>query len=133
MIDNSEQIQRVEKRVSSPNDKTKLRYWRRRIFKPSYIRDGVKMQSPIFCAEIQHKGKRVRWSLGPANPEAAATRARELYLYLVAKYWKATLAIYRPTTLAQADPTIGAFIEAVRATADLNPRTLKGYVNSLRK
>jgi integrase len=117
----------------SSNDKTRLSYWRKRIFKPVYDRDGQKITSPNYCAEIQHKGKRVRWSLGPASPEAAATRARDLYLFLITNGWQATLIKYRPATLPQADPSVGAFIEQIRKSADLGPTTLRDYINALQR
>jgi hypothetical protein len=123
----------VRKRVSNQNDKTKISFWKRRIFKPTYVRDGVKITSPNYCIEIQHQGKRVRWSLGPANPEVAAAKARDLFLFLISNGWEETLAKYRPSSAPSADPTIGEFVQAVQAVADLEPRTLAGYVNSLKK
>src|SRR6516165_211482 len=120
----------MRKQIHS-GDKTRLAYWRRRVFQPAYVRDGVKMISPNYAVEMQHKGKRVRWSLGPANIDAAASRARDLYLFLIANGWEATLAKYRPAKVAKADPTIGDFLEAVRKTADLSPQTLKDYVGFL--
>jgi hypothetical protein len=125
----------AEKRVSRSrqNDKTKISFWKRRIFKPTYVRDGVTLTSPNFCVELQHQQKRVRWSLGPANPEVAAAKARDLFLYLISNGWPATLAKYRPASIPNADPSVGAFIEAVQATADLLPRTLASYLRALRK
>jgi hypothetical protein len=121
-------------RKQSGGDKTKLAYWKARIFRPTYIRDGQKLTSPNFCVEMQHEGVRARWSLGPANLEAAAARARAMYLFLIANGWEATRAKYNPTAAArQADPTIGQFIATVEKIADINPKTLRGYVSSLRK
>jgi integrase len=117
----------------SPGDKTRLAYWKKRIFKPAYRRDGLKMQSPNFCVELQHKNKRIRWSLGPATPEAAAARARDLYMYLLTNGWEATFAKYRPQSLPSPDPTIGEFVETVTKVADLEPKTLRTYVSALRK
>ena len=83
---------------------------------------------------MQHDGVRARWSLGPANLEAAATRARAMYLFLIANGWEATRAKYNPTAAArQADPTIGQFISPVQAVADVDPKTLAGYIGALRK
>ena len=121
-------------RKSSDGDKTKLSYWKSRIFKPTYIRNGEKITSPNFCVEMQHDGTRVRWSLGPANLEAAASKARTMYLYLISSGWDATKAKYNPAAAAkQADPTVGQFIEAVEAVADVETKTLRGYINALRK
>ncbi len=128
-------LQCPEKRVSKSrhNDKTKISFWKRRIFKPTYVRDGVKLTSPNFCVELQYHHKRVRWSLGPANPEVAAAKARDLFLYLISNGWPATLAKYRPESATQADPNLGTFIDAVERTADLSPKTRVAYVNALRK
>ncbi len=124
-----------DKRVSKSrqNDKTKISFWKQRIFKPTYVRDGIKLTSPNFCVELQHQQKRVRWSLGPANLEVAAAKARDLFLFLISNGWPATLTKYRPESAPQADPSLGAFIDAVERTADLSPKTLVAYVNALRK
>jgi hypothetical protein len=124
---------RKQKPLASTSDKTKLAYWRKRIFKPTYLRDGQKLTSPNFCIEMQHAGKRVRWSLGPANLEAAAARARTMYLYVVSHGWEAALTKYRPAAVRQADPSVGQFIDAVRLVADVEPKTLCGYSGALRK
>jgi hypothetical protein len=117
----------------SDGDKTKLSYWKSRIFRPTYIRNGEKITSPNFCVEMQHDGTRVRWSLGLANLDAAASRARDMYLFLISNGWEATRAKYNPAAAAkQADPTIGHFIKAVEAVADVEPKTLRGYVSALR-
>ena len=82
---------------------------------------------------MQHDDERVRWSLGPGNLDAAASRARGMYIYLVANGWEATRAKYNPAAAAkQADPTIGQFIKAVEAVADVEPKTLRGYISTLR-
>jgi hypothetical protein len=121
-------------RKSSDGDKTKLAYWKSRIFKPTYIRNGEKLTSPNFCVEMQHDGTRVRWSLGPANLEAAASRARSMYIFCISNGWEATKAKYNPTAAArQADPTVGQFLAAVEAVADVKPKTLHGYAGALRK
>jgi hypothetical protein len=133
-MDSTKNAQAGAQVKQSSHDKTRLAYWRKRIFKPVYEgKDGRKITSPNYCAEIQHKGKRVRWSLGPALPEAAAIRARDLYLFLVASGWSATLAKYRPATLPVADPSLGDFIARVRKTADLSPTTLHDYIASLQR
>jgi integrase len=56
-----------------------------------------------------------------------------MYLFLVTNGWSSTLAKYRPKAARQADPSIGQFIKAVAAVADIEPRTLKGYIGALRK
>jgi hypothetical protein len=136
-------------KISSSNDKTRLAYWRRRIFKPLYRQDGQKLHGPNFCVEIQHteilhnligeggkaktKTKRVRWSLGPGEREAAAARARAIYLHLIANGWDSTITRFKPESTPEPDPSIGAFIAAASRVADLQPKTLRAYASALRK
>jgi integrase len=47
--------------------------------------------------------------------------------------WPGYLAKYKPGTGPLVNPSVGDFIEAVRKTADLSPKTLKDYVGFLRK
>src|SRR6516225_4601187 len=67
--------------------KTNLDYWLERVFKPTYSRDGKTIESPNWAVEIQHRGKRHKWSLGTANKAAAAARAKEIYLFVAANGW----------------------------------------------
>jgi hypothetical protein len=98
-----------------------------------YKRDGQTLESPNYAVEIQHAGIRKRWSLWPGNTEAAAARARDLFLYVYSNGWPAALARYRPESIAQADPTVGDYIAAAAKTADLSPGTGQTYVQALRK
>ena len=120
-------------RRQHPRDKTKLNYWKKRIFRPAYLRDGQKIQSPNYAIEIQHAGVRKRWSLGPGNPEAAAARARDLFLYVYSNGWEAAISKYRPAQVPVADPSIAAYLSQVEKSADLKPRTLATYATALRK
>jgi integrase len=133
MTNNNESKTAQAVRRQHSGDKTKLHYWKKRIFRPTYLRDGRKITSPNFCIELQHQGHRIRWSLGPGNPEAAAARARDLAMFLFNNGWDKTLEKYRPKTIAEPDPSVGLFIAQVQKTADLLPKTLKSYVASLRK
>jgi integrase len=117
----------------SPNNKTLLSYWRKRIFQPSYVRDGQRIISPNFCIELQHAGERRRWSLGPGTRETAAARARSIFIYLTANGWPATIAKFKPQSAPQSDVTAGAYLEAARRTCDLNPKTFAGYSCALVK
>src|ERR1700693_635086 len=130
-VSNAQEIRKPPRK--SENNKAHLSYWKKRIFRPTYSKDGQTHESPNFCVEIQHAGKRVRWSLGPATRIAAADRALKMYDFIRVNGWEAALAKYRPAAARQADPSIGTFIKAVEAVADIEPRTLKGYLGALRK
>jgi integrase len=125
-------MQSERKRSRYP--KTDLRYWRESIRKPIYTRGNEKFQAPNFAAFFQHRGRRTCLSLGTPNKEAAATHARNIYQYLQANGWPATLQKYRPSMAPKkSDVTIGDFIKAVQATADISAPTLQGYCRAFRR
>jgi integrase len=115
--------------------KSDLRYWKETVYKPSYSRGGEASESPNWAIQIKHQGRRTTLSLGTANKEAAAAKARDIYHSLQANGWEATLAKFRPdaTPALRADTTVGDFIGEVKAKADGNPKTIEGYCRSLRK
>lgn len=76
--------------------KTNLAYWRRKIFKPTYSRNGLKVTGANWCAEFCRHGRRAKLSLETPNKEAAAARAQDIYIFLLANGWQATFAKYRP-------------------------------------
>jgi hypothetical protein len=135
-MDSSEHksAQQVRKQPKHAKDKTHLDFWSGRIFKPTFTRGGKQHLSAHYAVEIQFQGKRHKWSLGSGNKDAAAYRARELYLFLKANGWDKTLAKYRPQPGAEtSDITVGQFIERVEAVAEVSGTTLRGYVSALRK
>jgi integrase len=74
-------------------------------------------------------------SLETPNPDAAAARARTLYEQVRANGWAATLESRQPQldSVSGDQCTLGAYIAAARATADITPRTLEGYFRAVRK
>src|SRR5215831_13610319 len=83
--------------LSSQRSKTDLRFWKKKIFKPEYRRsDGTRGRSTNYAVEISFRGRRLKWSLETPNQEAAAARAKEIYIFVQANGWDATLARYRP-------------------------------------
>jgi len=104
-----------------------LRYWRVRIFKQN--------RSPYYYVHLQYQGQRHKLSLETSNPDAAAARARSLYEQIRANGWEATLANRQPQRPKPntADCTLGAYIAAAKATADIAPRTLEAYCQAVRK
>jgi integrase len=70
------------------------------------------------------------------NKEAAALRAKEIYLFLVANGWEAAIARYRPPATSQASPsllTVGEFLGAVEATGLLEKATFADYRQAFQK
>jgi integrase len=110
-----------------PRPKEHLRYWRARIYHQP--------RSPYYFIQLQCRGERHALSLETSNPDAAAARARTLYEQVRANGWDATLASRRPQlgTVPSNQCTLGAYIAAAKATADIAPRTLEIYCQAVRK
>ena len=96
---------------------------------------GVVHQAPNFAVELQYRGKRRNWSLGTPNQDAAAARAKEIFLFLQANGWGATIQKYRPpiATERKVNVTVGQYIEEVQKIASGEGRTIEAYARALRK
>lgn len=106
--------------------KTSTAYWLPKVKKP--------VGSSLFGVQIAYRGNRGRFPLETANKEAAAEKARKIYLSLVAKGWETTLAEIKPQAVKVAKPaTIGAWLEAVKSTSELKGSTFTNYAQCLRQ
>jgi integrase len=123
----------VQAQPSTGFSKTDLRYWKDRVFRPIYTRGGDQHESPNLAIYIQHRGRRHKWSLGTPNRDAAAAKARDIFLILQAQGWDAAVARYRPKLAdKKTNVSVGEFIEEVKAKADLEPKTIEGYCKAFR-
>jgi integrase len=113
--------------------KSHLDYWRGRIKKPRYSRNGQWFESPHWSIELQKGGRRANWSLGTSNRDSAAVLAREIYLHLERHGWQATRDRYRPQPERKSNLTVGEYLETVREIASISPRTVESYAKALRK
>jgi integrase len=120
-----------------PRSKTDVKFWKQRIFKPVYRRaDGTRAEAANYAVEISFRGRRIKWSLDTPNKEAAAARAKELFLYIQANGWEAAKARYRPKTAPQPrrpDITVGEFLAEVRATSNLSKQTFTDYAEAFQR
>src|ERR1700737_560165 len=91
VVENQKSVQEVSK-----HSKTDVRHWPSRVFKPWYTRDGEKHKLKDYAVKIQYKGFRDIFSLGTPNRAAAAEKARNIYIYLVANGWDAALKEFKP-------------------------------------
>ena len=85
--------------------------------------------------QIQHAGRREKFSLRTPVKAAAAARARETYQTLIVKGWDEALREWKPQSvpLSRDASTIGDFLAELKEKADLKPKTLEGYSVALRK
>jgi integrase len=131
--------QKIHARPSQgpPRSRTDLRFWKRKIFKPEYRRsDNTKARSANYAVEISFRGRRLKWSMDTPNQDAAAARAKEIYLFIQANGWEAAVAHYRPKEAPPSKPvviTIGEFLDQVRASSLLKSSTFNDYAEALRR
>ena len=121
------------KKPTKIRSKSHVDYWRGRIKRPRYSRNGTVHESPHWAIELQFSGRRANWSLGTGNRDAAAALAKEIYWHLQSKGWQATRDRYRPLPEKKTNITLGQYIEAARAVADQSPRTFQSYIMAVRK
>src|SRR5690349_6814219 len=84
--------------------KSDIRYWQQAIFHQTYTRNGKTLLTKDWAMKIAHEGRRETFTLGTPNKAAAAARARDIYLSLLATGWEPTLVQYKkkPKTVAPA-------------------------------
>jgi len=90
--------------------------------------------SPNYSIQIQFKGRRMAFTTGTGNREAAAKTASGIYSDLLALGAEATLAKHRPQTAKpETVATVGEWIAAARTVSEANASTFNCYQCSLRK
>jgi hypothetical protein len=68
------------------------------------------------------RGIRCSFALGTTNAEAAATKARDIYLKVVSEGWDAAMSMFNPDmAVKKDDPTVGDFLKDVAAKSGLKP------------
>ena len=116
--------------------KTDVRYWQDAIFHPTYTKHGEKREVPEWMVKIQHRGRRESFALDTANRAAAAAKAREIYQQIVGAGWEAALLKWKPAMHQRVAPmrtaTVGEFLEAVKRSSTVKPKTLEGYAKAFR-
>lgn len=114
--------------------RTHADYWKARLFRRAYAQDGKQHEINDLYVRIQHGGRREFFSLTTTNQDVAARKAAEIFTFLKANGWDATLAKFKPNVHGQAklDVTIGDFLSVVEATRRLRSRTFLNYRNCLR-
>ena len=130
MMDNKS-VQKTSKSFSM-NSKTDVRHWRKVVFRPKVSQTGREIQQ--FSVKLQYRGHRETFALQTNNQDAAAERARQIYLSLVSKGWDATLAEQKPEKQKTVGMvvTVGDLINAASARSDIERRTLMDYCRAFR-
>lgn len=134
---NSESGAEVAQKKSAPlstASKFTPAHWRERVFRRTYDHAGQTAEVQEFRARIQHAGRREEIGLGTNDKEAAARAAAKLFSRVKAAGWAVALAEFDPDrNTAKGVPTVGEVVAAASQSADVSPRSLRGYVISFRK
>jgi integrase len=117
--------------------KTDHRYWITKVFKAAGVRNGKRMVSQIWSVRLQHEAGRTTFPLDTSNREAAAARARDIYMFMQVNGWEATLKEFKARSFAapiekKPGASIGEFLTELKTVADLKPKTFEGYAGALR-
>jgi hypothetical protein len=114
--------------------RTHADYWKSRLFRRAYTQKGKECEINDLYVRIQHGGRREFFALTTTNQDVAARKAAEIFTFLKANGWEATLAKFKPDAdgLAKLDVTIGDYLAAVDNTRKLRARTFDNYRRCLR-
>ncbi|MDA1273294.1 MAG: hypothetical protein O2960_04470, partial [Verrucomicrobia bacterium] len=130
------QTNRTDKRRKlSKLPKTHQDFWLSRLKKRSFVsRNGKVEEIPTWQVRLFHVCKEAWFNLDTANQAAAAIKARDIYVFLKANGWDATLGKFKPESDAapRLDLSVGQFLSAVKDTGYLRLRTFLNYQNCFR-
>lgn len=113
--------------------KTDVRYWKDALTRTKWESEDGEGEAKTFSVQIQYQHRRVRFPLRQSSEHAAASLARDIYLYLLANGWAATLEKFKPDAVPkQKIPTVGEYLTAARAVSGIRPSTFETYCVKLR-
>jgi len=115
--------------------KTHQDFWKDRLVRRAYEdRGGRAVEMPEWHVRIAFRGRREWFNLGSANQAAAAIKARDIYVSIVAAGWEPTIVKYKPDMEETAEVcTVGEFLADVETRSHLKPVTVRRYAVKLRK
>ena len=91
-------------------------------------------KSRFFACRIQTQGRRESFPLRTASKSVAAGKAAQIYGDVVALGWEAALKKHKPTFDKPANvATVGEFIAAVSAVAEVRPATMASNARAFRR
>lgn len=111
-------------------------YWKQRIFRKKYTnkKTGRIEEVGAYSVTLTHQKHREYFNLNESNKTKAAGRAKEIYQFLKANNWDATLEKYKPKAEEEAELiTIGDLIRVANQKAEVRPLTFRQYKGALRR
>jgi integrase len=109
-------------------------YWKDKVRKLTYKKDGVLIEATNYSLRLQSLGRREFFNLNTANKSTAAQQAKQIHAFLVSNGWEATLTKFKPEAEAKAEiETVGDLIAKASKEAEVRPLTLRQYIGALRR
>lgn len=107
-------------KVKRTLSRTHADYWKPRLIRRTYANDGRQHAVNDLYVRIQHGGRREFFPLTRTNQDAAAVKARDIFIFLKANGWPATLDKFKPAAAGQTklEVSIGDFLSAIEDVLD---------------
>ena len=116
--------------------KTHVDVWYSRVRKRTYVdrASGKVIEIPEWQIRLKKDGGESWFNLGTPIQANAAKKAKEIFTFLEANGWPATLAKFKPESeiTARLNLTVGDYLKTVQSLGQLRPRTFLNYQNCLR-
>jgi integrase len=115
--------------------KTHQDYWANRLRKRRYKdANGQLVEISSWQVRLKKEGHEAWFNLGTPNQSAAAKKAKEVFTFLEANGWEATVARFKsdPEATPRLNLTVGEYLSKVKDTSCLRLRTFLNYQNCLR-
>lgn len=112
--------------------KTDVRYWKPRLFRNSYSKEGERCETADWCIKLCYAGRRETVNLKTPERDAAAGRAAKFYKAVVAQGWDSALEEFKPKPPPK-PATLGEFLEAALPLCKARKTTSWEYAKCLRR
>lgn len=123
--------------------KTDTRYWKTKVVRRKRVLEGTEVQDRHYSVQLQHGGRRTRFSLGSGNKGRAADKALEIYMDILKIGWDKAVARHKDprkkpgqedddTTFIER-PTVGDLIRVASEFVTVRRSTFNSYAKAIRK
>lgn len=114
--------------------KDDVRYWKNRLKRRSYKNGGVRCEIKEWQVRLHSRGAEEWFNLGTQNRNAAAKKARDIYLFMRSNGMAEAIAQFKTKPLEKWEiTTFGDYVEAVRKLEIHTPETFNSYLQKTRQ
>ncbi len=116
--------------------RSKIAYWKNHVQR---VKNRAGMEVADYSARIHYNGKRCRFTLDTPNKAAAASKAAQIYGYIVSHGWNAAFEKFKPDALKVKEAeiltnnTVGSLIEASRKFSSARDKSFNAYTKAFRR